>query len=272
MMCTLLNVSRSGFYKNKRRVVPEKETQDQLLCNLIYDYHSTFDGILGYRRMALFLNRLNHFAHSESYVRRLMKFLGISARIRRKKVNRTRTRVEHIAENILNRNFNASTPNEKWLTDITEFSITGTHRKLYLCSILDLYNRSIVAYKLSYSNNTQLVLKTFERALENNPGAKPLLHSDRGFNYTSNAFKIKLEAADITHSMSRVGKCIDNGPMEGFFGSLKSEMFIGKKFTSLESLKTKVIDYIKLYNEKRFQKNLGGLAPVELRNQFFKCA
>jgi transposase InsO family protein len=271
-MCTLLNVSRSGFYKNKGRLVPRKEKHDQVLCNLIYDYHTTFDGILGYRRMALFINRLNHFKHSEGYVRRLMKFLGISARIRRKKVNRSRTKAKHVAENILDRDFTSVAPNEKWLTDITEFSITGTHRKLYLCTILDLYDRSIVAYEMSYSNNTQLVLKTFESALDKNPGAKPLLHSDRGFNYTSNAFAIKLEEADITHSMSRVGKCIDNGPMEGFFGSLKAEMFIGKKFDSLENLKSKVKDYIKLYNEKRFQKNLGGLAPMELRNQFLACA
>jgi len=271
-MCSLLGIARSSYYKHQKRIKPSKEKHDELLCELILDYHSTFDGILGYRRMTMFINRLNHLNHSESYLHRLMKFLGITARIRRKKVSRTKSKPEHIKENLLNREFQALAPNEKWLTDVTEFSVPGDNRKLYLSPILDLYDNSIVSYKLSFSNSAQLVFDTFDEAMESCPDARPIVHSDRGYQYTSNVFKKKLEEAQMAQSMSRKGKCIDNGPMEGFFGSLKTEMFYSKKFRSLDEVKAKIIEYIEFYNNRRFQKKLGNLAPIELRNQYLSCA
>jgi len=225
-----------------------------------------YDGILGYRRMTMFINRLNQKSHSEGYIHRLMSFMGISARIRRKKVNRKKIKPDYIKENILSRNFEAEKPNEKWLTDVTEFSIPEEARKLFLSPIMDLYDNSIIEFELSYKNNNQLVFKMFDRAVANNPGAKPIFHSDRGFSYTSNVFRRKIDNVGMTQSMSRVGKCIDNGPMEGFFGILKSEMFYGKKYKSLEDLKEKIVEYITFYNEHRFQKKLGCLAPIEYRN------
>ncbi len=113
----------------------EKEKQDEMLCSLINEYHITFDGILGYRRMTMFINRLNHKSFSEGYIHRLMNISGITARIRRKKVNRKRTKPEYTKENILSRDFTANAPNLKWLTDVTEFSIPGEDRKLYLSPI-----------------------------------------------------------------------------------------------------------------------------------------
>lgn len=272
MICKVLGIARSSYYKHKNRVKPEKEKIDELLCSLIIEYHSTFEGILGYRRMTMFINRLNQTTYSERYIHRLMAFKGVSARIRRKKVNRKKVKPDYIRENILAREFHAQKPNEKWLTDVTEFSIPGDSRKLYLSPIMDLYDNSIIEYKLSFRNNNQLVFNMFDKAIEKYPNAKPIFHSDRGFQYTSNIFKNKLEAADMKQSMSRVGKCIDNGPMEGFFGILKTEMFYGKKFDSLEDLREKIIEYIKFYNERRFQKKLGCLAPMEYRNQAPKCA
>ncbi len=124
-------------------------------------------------------------------------------------------------------------PNEQWLTNVTEFSIPGDSQKLFLSPIMDLYDNSIVEYELSFSNSNMLVFKMFDRAVQNNPNGKPIFHSDRGFQYTSNVFKHKLEEAGMAQSMSRVGKCIDNGPMEGFFGTLKSEIFYVKKFESM---------------------------------------
>jgi transposase InsO family protein len=112
----------------------------------------------------------------------------------------------------------------------------------------------------------------FDRAVQNNPTAKPIIHSDRGFQYTNNNFKRKLDNAGMIQSMSRVGKCIDNGPMEGFFGALKTEMFYGKKFHSMEYLIAKIKAYITFYNEKRFQKRLKCLAPMEYRNQALNIA
>ena len=251
---------------------PEKEKQDELLCSLINEYHSTFDGILGYRRMTMFINKLNHKSLSEGYIHRLMNVLGITARIRRKKVNRKRIKPEYTKENILSRDFTAKSPNEKWLTDVTEFSIPGDRRKLYLSPIMDLYDNSIIEFKLSFKNNNHLVFSMFDKAIQKYPDTKPIFHSDRGFQYTGNVFRSKIEEAGMTQSMSRAGKCIDNGPMEGFFGTLKTEMFYGKKFKTLEELRGKIVEYIKFYNEKRFQKRLRCMAPLEYRNHASKCA
>ncbi|WGS64658.1 IS3 family transposase [Marinitoga aeolica] len=158
-------------------------------------------------------------------------------------------------------------PNEKWLTDVSEFSIPGEKRKLYLSPIMDLYDNVIIEYNISYSNNNRLVFKMFDNAIKKYPNAKPIFHSDRGFQYTSRVFNDKLEKSGMTQSMSRVGKCIDNGPMEGFFGIIKSEMFYDKKFESLEDLKEKIEEYIRYYNEERLQKRLECMTPIEYRNQ-----
>lgn len=164
------------------------------------------------------------------------------------------------------RDFRADHPNQKWLTDITEFKIPGVNQKLYLSAILDLYDNSIIAYKISTTNNNQLVFNTFDLAIKKYPFAKPIFHSDRGFQYTSKVFKCKLDEAGMIQSMSRVGKCIDNGPMEAFWGTLKSEMFYGIKFDDLDSLKSKIEEYIIFYNNFRLQSNLKGMAPLEYRH------
>jgi putative transposase len=272
MLCNEFGISRSAYYKHEVRIPPQKETQDELLCSLINEYHATFDGILGYRRMTLFINRLNQTTYCEGYIHRLMKQMKITARIRRKKINRKRVKPDYVKENVLARDFTASMPNEKWLTDVTEFSIPCDSRKLFLSPIMDLYDNSIVEYELSFSNNNILVFKMFDRAVLSNPTAKPIFHSDRGFQYTNNTFKSKLDDAGMNQSMSRVGKCIDNGPMEGFFGILKTEMFYGKRFNSMENLIEKIKAYITFYNEKRFQKRLKCLAPIEYRNQALDVA
>lgn len=271
-ICKVLDISRSSYYKYKNRSQPEKEKQDELLCSLINEYHLTFDGILGYRRMTMFINRLNHKSFSEGYIHRLMNVLGLTARIRRKKVNRKKIKPEYTKENILSRDFASKLPNEKWLTDVTEFSIPGESKKLYLSPIIDLYDNSIIEYELSFKNNNHLVFSMFEKAIKKYPDARPIFHSDRGFQYTSSIFKNKIEEANMIQSMSRVGRCINNGPMEGFFGTLKSEMFYGKTFKTLEELKERIVEYIEFYNEKRFQKRLKCMAPIEYRNHASKCA
>ena len=215
--------------------------------------------------MTMFINKLNHKNYSEQYIYRLMKLIGIKARIRRKKVNRKRLEPFYTRENILKREFQAEKPNEKWLTDVTEFKIPGENKRLYLSAILDLYDNSIIEYELSHRNNVEVVFKMFDNAIRKYPNAKPIFHSDRGTQYTSKEFKRKVEDQGMKQSMSRVGKCIDNGPMEGFFGTLKTEMFYGKEFNSLEELKEKIVNYIKFYNNDRFQKKLNCMAPLEYR-------
>lgn len=213
----------------------------------------------------MYINYFNHTNYSWKYIRRLMRKLKIKARIRQKKSNYKKINPEQVGENILGRDFNADYPNQKWLTDVSEFKIEGEKQKLYLSAILDLYDKSIVSYKISKYNNNILVFDTFDLAKEKFPNAKPIFHSDRGFQYTSKVFKCKLDEAGMIQSMSRVGKCIDNGPMEAFWGTLKSEMFYGIKFKDLESLQSKIEEYIFFYNNGRLQSNLKGMTPNQYR-------
>ena len=194
-----------------------------------------------------------------------MKKINVHARIRRKKSNYVKVKPEQVGENILARDFSADYPNQKWCTDVTEFKVPGQKKKLYLSAIIDLYDKSIVSYVLSNTNNNKLVFDTFDKALASNPGAQPIFHSDRGFQYTSKIFKFKLDEAGMIQSMSRVGKCIDNGPMEGFWGTLKSEAFYGLKFENELELRSKIDEYIFFYNNFRLQRNLKGMTPNELR-------
>ena len=181
---------------------------------------------------------------------------------------------QYLAENILDRDFHAEKPNEKWLTDVTEFKWyeNGEKRKIYLSAILDLYDRRIVSYAIRDNNDNPLVYDTFDAAIKANPDAHPIFHSDRGFQYTNRVFHTKLEAAGMSQSMSRVAHCIDNGPMEGFWGILKRERYYGNKFTDKESLVNMIEDYICYYNTVRLQRNLGVLTPMEKHQQFYLAA
>lgn len=172
---------------------------------------------------------------------------------------------QYIAENLLDRQFYADKPNEKWLTDVTEFRwYEGIEvHKIYLSAILDLCDRRIVAYVISDRNDNPLVFTTLDMAIAANPEAHPLFHSDRGFQYTNRVFHRRLEQAGMTQSMSRVAHCIDNGPMEGFWGILKRERYYGRRFMSRKELVDMIKDYILYYNTKRVQRNLGILTPME---------
>jgi transposase InsO family protein len=196
-----------------------------------------------------------------------MKKLGIHSVIRRKKKKYTSSTPETVAENKLSRNFYATAPNEKWATDVTEFKVPGEKKKLYLSAILDLYDRYPVAYVISTRNNNQLIFKTFDKAVTANPKAKPLFHSDRGFQYTSKFFQNKLKEHEMEQSMSRVGHCIDNGPTEGFWGIIKSEMYQMYKITDEKSLRFAIKDYIRFYSEERPQDRYHCKTPLEVRNE-----
>ena len=172
---------------------------------------------------------------------------------------------QYLAENLLDRQFYAAKADEKWLTDVTEFKwYEGNEvHKLYLSAILDLCDRRIVSYVLSEHNDNPLVFKTFDKAVRENPNAHPLFSSDRGFQYTNRAFRRKLVQAGMTQSMSRVAHCIDNGPMEGFWGILKWERYYGRRFTSKRVLVQMLQQYIRYYNTRRVQRNLGVLTSLE---------
>lgn len=264
-MCNILGIARASYYKWLNRKETKEEIENRILLQLIQEYDERFNHILGYRRMTRWINKFNHAKYSKRRIRRLMKLLGIKSIIRRKKNKYGKTTPEITAENLLKRDFNATKPNEKWVTDVTEFKIVGSKQKIYLSAILDLYDKSIVAYILRQRNDNNLVFRTFEKAMEKNPGATPLFHSDRGFQYTSKVFKHMLEENDIMQSMSRVGRCVDNGPIEGFWGIIKAEMYYLNKFHTEKELKKSIHEYIEFYNNSRPQSRYHDQTPNEVR-------
>ncbi len=226
--------------------------------------YAEFNGIYGYRRITDELNNQCNTQYNYKRVYRLTRIVGLKAVIRRKRPQYQRSTPEITAENILNRKFTADKLNEKWLTDITEFKY-GANEKLYLSAILDLKDKGIVSFAIGKRNDNRLVFDTFDLAVAKYTDAHPLFHSDRGFQYTSRQFKSRLDNAGMTQSMSRVGRCIDNGPMEGFWGILKCEMYYLNKFEDYDSLATSIEHYIQFYNFERRQKKLDHLAPMTYR-------
>ena len=216
-LCKLGRVSRAAYYKWLHREIPESEQKNRLIADEIEKIH-TESPDKGYRRIRDDLERYHGIDVNDKRVLRICRKLNIKSTIKYSNNGCTRQAVnpQYIAENILNREFTAKAPNEKWLTDVTEFHyyIGMEKHKVYLSAILDLYDRRIVSYVIRDKNNNALVFDTVDNALLRNPGAQPLFHSDRGFQYTNRIFHTKLINAGITQSMSRVAKCIDNGPME----------------------------------------------------------
>lgn len=269
-LCALLHLNRSSYYKWQKRVPSKSQLINEQLLEWIKELYEDENGILGYRQMTIAINRLHDTRYNRKRVYRLMKILHIKSVCRIQKKTYIPSTPETTAENVLNREFYADSPNEKWLTDVTEFKfyVGPEVKKLYLSAILDLYDRRIVAYRIGSSNNNKLVFDTFDAAVVLNPDAHPLFHSDRGFQYTSKVFHEKLMQAGMRQSMSRVGRCIDNGPMEGFWGILKSEMYYLRKFTSREELTTAIVEYINFYNSGRFQRKLHNMTPLEFHEAF----
>lgn len=230
----------------------------------------------GYRRIRDDLDRYHGIHVNDKRILRICRKKDIKSTIKYSNHGCTRQAAnpQYIAENLLNREFTADAPNKKWLTDVTEFKYyTGIEvHKIYLSAILDLYDRRIVSFIIGDSNNNALVFDTFDEAVKANPDAHPLFHSDRGFQYTNRNFHSKLENAGMIQSMSRVAKCIDNGPMEGFWGILKRERYYGKRFTNKASLVKMIENYIDYYNNKRLQRNLGVLTPMEKHQRFMLVA
>ena len=227
--------------------------------------HEKVGGIYGYRRLTLHLRRQTEQRINHKRIQRLMKVKGIQSVIRRKRKKYVRSTPQQIAENLLNREFYAKVPNEKWVIDVTELKY-GSGKKAYLSAILDLHDNTIISYVLGHSNNNRLVFQTVKLALKAVRGSKPMLHSDRGFQYTSLRFK-RLFGKKVNQSMSRVGRCIDNGPMEAFWGTLKCERYYLQTYSTFEELKKDMDDYIRFYNNERLQARLNGLSPMEFRTK-----
>ena len=262
-------LARSTYYyqlKQLDRVDKDKELRTEIQA--IYNDHK---GNYGYRRIHLEL-RNRGYSVNHKKVQRLMKVLGLAARIRRKlKYSSYQGEIGKKAENLIQRQFEASKPMEKCYTDVTEFAIPASTQKLYLSPVLDGFNSEIIAYNLSTSPNLEQVKSMLEQAFTEEYYENTILHSDQGWQYQHDSYHRFLESRGIQPSMSRKGNSPDNGMMESFFGILKSEMFYGyeKTFKSLNQLEQAIVDYIDYYNNKRIKAKLKGLSPVQYRTKSF---
>jgi transposase InsO family protein len=265
-ICDILELNRSSYYKWTHHQKSEREQENEALLHDIGMIYAAHNATYGYRRIADEYNATHEKKYNLKRFYRLVHIVGLLAVIRRKRPAYQRSTPEVTAENILNREFTAEKVNEKWCTDVTEMKFGSENEKAYLSAILDLKGRDIVSFAIGKSNNNQLVFDTFDLAIRKYPNAHPIFHSDRGFQYTSKAFRAKLDEQKMTQSMSRVGRCIDNGPMEGFWGILKCEMYYLNHFDTYEELVAAVEQFIHYYNYERRQHRLDCLAPMNYRS------
>lgn len=199
-------------------------------------------------------------------VYRLMKSMGLKSLVRIKKYRSYKGDVGKAAPNLINRNFYAEKPLQKWTTDITEFALLG--KKVYLSPIFDMYNGEIISYNISLSPNLKQVKDMLEKAFVKIPDNTNLIfHSDQGWQYRHSVYQGMLKEKGIRQSMSRKGNCLDNSVMENFFGLLKSEFFYLKEFKTIEEFISELEEYIYYYNNKRIKIKLKGLSPVQYRLQ-----
>ena len=265
-LCDILDLNRSSYYKWTHRTKSRSEIENEALLHDIGMIYAEHNGTYGYRRIADEYNETHKKKYNLKRFYRLVHIVGLLAIIRRKRPAYQRSKPEVTAGNILNREFTAEKVNEKWCTDVTEMKYGSDGEKAYLSAILDLKSRDVVSFAIGKSNNNQLVFKTFDMAIRKYPNAHPLFHSDRGFQYTSKLFKSKLDKQEMVQSMSRVGRCIDNGPMEAFWGILKCEMYYLNHFDTYEELVSAVEQFIHYYNHRRRQHKLNCLPPATYRS------
>ena len=269
ILLKIIKLARSTYYYHLKQLdQSDKDDQVKAEIQLIYTEHK---GNYGYRRMTLEL-RNRGFVVNHKKVQRLMKVLGLTARIRRKrKYSSYQGEVGKKADNLIQRQFEATKPMQKCYTDVTEFAIPASSQKLYLSPVLDGFNSEIISYNLSTSPNLVQMKAMLEQAFTANHYENTILHSDQGWQYQHDFYHHFLKNKGIQPSMSRKGNSPDNGMMESFFGILKSEMFYGyeKSLQSLKQLEQAIVDYIDYYNNKRIKVKLKGLSPVQYRTKSF---
>ena len=262
-------VPSTYYYQVKQLDKPDRDKDLKVEIQAIYDEHK---GNYGYRRIHLEL-RNRGFSVNHKKVQRLMKELGLTARIRRRKRYKSyKGDVGKKAPNLIERAFEGAKPFEKCYTDVTEFALPNCAEKLYLSPVLDGYNSEIIDFTLSRSPNLIQVKTMLEKVFPEETYPNTILHSDQGWQYQHEVYHRFLASKGICPSMSRKGTSTDNGMMESFFGILKTEMFYGfeKNFKSLDQLEQAITEYIFYYNNKRIKTKLKGLSPVQYRTKSFQ--
>lgn len=257
-----MGLSRSTFYHRRSKwAEPDRKADLKAAVRAAVDEH----GCYGYRRVTALLRRQGH-AINHKPVQRVMQELGLQVRRQAGKFRSYRGPGHVAIPNILRRDFTASEPNKRWVTDVTEFTVGG--EKCYLSPIMDLYNGEIVAFQTARRPTLALVQTMVRKALKKiGKGPAPLLHSDQGWHYQHAAYRRLLGQKGLTQSMSAKGNCLDNAAMESFFSLLKNELFHRTRFDSIRHLQDGIRRYIRYYNHKRIKLKLNGLSPVEYRTQ-----
>ncbi|WP_129543134.1 IS3 family transposase [Serratia sp. 1D1416] len=255
------------YYCCKVSRVPDKYREAKQRITEVFNIHK---GRYGYRRVTCAMRKEGYVLNHKT-VQKLMTELQLKSPVRRKKYRSYKGNAGKVAPNLLQRNFTAQCPNQKWVTDVTEFRVGED--KLYLSPVLDLYNGEIIAYEVARRAEFRLVKKMLDKAVcRIKPGEQLLLHSDQGWHYQMAAYQHALRVNGVKQSMSRKGNCLDNAVMENFFGHLKAELYYLQRFDSVEHLAQEIDAYIDYYNYHRIRQKLKGLSPVEYRTQASKAA
>jgi len=263
-LCELFGIAPSTYYYHRNKPSkPDRFIQARPHIRHIFDnsYRA-----YGYRRVRAVLANKHGLCLSGKTVLRLMREESRFCQVRRKKYRSYKGEVGKTAPNVLQREFKAEAPNQKWVTDVTEFKIGGL--KQYLSPVIDLFNSEVVAYTLMPTPALPLVNDMLDKAIATLPqAAKPIIHSDQGWHYQHRSYRATLEAHGLQQSMSRKGNCLDNAMAENFFGHFKEEFLRRRKFDSVSHFKAELARYIAWYNNERIQLKLKGLSPVEYRTQ-----
>jgi putative transposase len=268
VMCAVLEVSDSGYYDWRDRPASNRQQRHQQIAQAAARAHYQYDRVYGYRKVYEELQAQGVLC-CEDTVRQVMRENGLKSKVKRKFVITTDSdHAEPMAENILDRDFSADRPNEKWVADITY--IATAEGWLYLAAVMDLFSRRIVGWATSDTIDAALTCSALQRAIEHRgPEAGLLHHSDRGVQYASWDYQEILRACDMTCSMSRKGNCWDNAVMENFFGSVKGEWTADRVFETRQAAKESLFKYIEVfYNRQRRHASLGYLSPANYEEQY----
>lgn len=271
-MLKLAKLSKSTYYYVLKSL--KKQDKYKNIKELIYKIFYENKGRYGYRRITLTLVNEYNIRVNHKTVQRLMKALGLKSIVRpKRRYNSYKGTLGNIAKNLLKRDFKADKPNQKWVTDVTEFKVNN--EKLYLSPIVDLFNGEIISYNISkqpvFSQIKDMLNKAFKKIPDN---TNLILHSDQGWQYQMKQYQEALEDKGIRQSMSRKGNCLDNACAENFFGILKSELYYikEKQYKNIEELEKDIIEYIEYYNNKRIKSKLKGMSPINYRTHSLNIA
>lgn len=254
------------YHRNKGDSKDKYDAIKQQIATIFHEHKGRY----GYRRITSTLRSTGTLINHKT-VQRLMLQLSLKSVVRPKRYKSYRGAAGKHIDNTLNRDFTAVKPNQKWVTDITEFKVAN--QRVYLSPIIDLFNQEVVSYEVGTSPRLNLVTDTLNKAINQLAWhERPLIHSDQGWQYQHQLTRKIIAENDLTQSMSRKGNCLDNAVAENFFGILKTEMYYGYEYKSVIELVNAIKEYIEYYNHKRIKLKLKGLSPIAYRNQALVAA